>query len=97
MFNRHEALADDEQAAFGNEVMHVGDAAEEGVFHWDHGVARMAFTHRRERVLEAGAGERLERGKRFAGGDVGVRPRFALKRNTIGHGAGALAQAPPIR
>lgn len=76
-------FGDDEKAGFRNQVVYVGDAARDGILHWDHGVARVALAHGGERVLKRGAGERLKIGKRLSGRDMRVRTRFALKRNTI--------------
>ena len=73
-----EMLADDVQAGFGQQVMDVGDAAGHRVLDRDHGVARIPALHGRQRVLEGGAGQRLEIGIRLEAGQMRVGARLAL-------------------
>ena len=73
-----EVLADDEQAGTRQQVVDVGHAARHRVLDGDHGVARLAALHGGQRILEGGAGDRLEVGIHLAAGQVRVGAGLAL-------------------
>ena len=74
-----EMLADDMQPGPRQQVVDVGHASCHGVLDRDHGVAGVAGLHRRQGVLERGAGDRLERRECFLAGEVRVGAWLALK------------------
>ncbi len=77
--DRHETLAYNVEPAFGDDVMHVGDAAKDGILDRDHRIARLAFAYRGKCVLKACTGQRLLPRKRCARRNVRIGPGFALK------------------
>ena len=72
-------LADDMQLRPGQQMVDVGDAPCHGVLNRDHCVAGVAGLYRRQRILEGGAGDRLEGRECFLAGKVRVGARLALK------------------
>jgi hypothetical protein len=77
--DRLEPFADDLQARGGQEVVHVGDPPRDGVLHRDHAELAAAGLHRFERLLEGGAGDRLQLGKGRGAGLVAVGAQLALE------------------
>ena len=76
--DRQEIFADDMQAGGGEEMVDVGDAAGERVLDRDHAERGDAVGDRGQRVLEAGAGQRLHIGIDVAAGDMGVGAGLSL-------------------
>ena len=80
--DRQEMLADDRQARFGEQEMDVGDAAVQAVLDRNDRAVDAAFAHGVDRILERIAGHRQRVRVIFARGEVAVRARRALKRQS---------------
>ena len=74
-----EMLADDVEARIGHQMVDVGDPSGDRVLDRDHREPRRAVAHRREGVLERGAGQARHLRKNPAAGQVGIGSRRALK------------------
>jgi hypothetical protein len=79
MANALESFGDDVEAGIGQKVMNVGDTAGDRVFDGNHGEDRLAILHRRERILEGGARQRLQLRVSVAAGEMRIRARLALE------------------
>jgi hypothetical protein len=82
--DRHEIFADDVQLRFGQQMVYVGDPAGDGVLNRDHRQVGLALSKRVERILECGAGQRLQIRKHVTAGHVRICAKLALKGDAIG-------------
>ena len=67
------------EARIRHQVVDVGDPAGDRILDRDHAERRPALAHRREGVLEAGAGQRRHLGKDAPAGEIGIGARLALE------------------
>ena len=81
VLHRQEIFGDDVQARFRHQVMDVGDAAGDRIVDRDHGERGAAGAHRRERVLEGRARQRLVAAIGLHAGDVRIGARLTLERD----------------
>ncbi len=79
-----EMLGDDVKPGIWQEMVDVGDAPRHRVLDGQHGERRPALAHRRDHVLEAGAGQRRQLREDLAAGEVGISPRCALEGDEAG-------------
>ncbi|KAK0359810.1 hypothetical protein LTR94_029801, partial [Friedmanniomyces endolithicus] len=79
--DRQEMFAGDDQPRFGQQEMHVGDAAVQRVFDRDDHTVGLPRLHRIQRVLEAEARQRQRAGKRLRHRDMAVGAGRALERD----------------
>ena len=86
MSHRHEMLGDDVQAGVRHQVVNVGNPAGDRVLDRDHPELGLTRGDRGKRILERRARHRLVVGIDFARGEVGIRPRLALKHDLLGCG-----------
>jgi hypothetical protein len=82
--DRHEIFADDVELRFGQQMVYVCDPAGDGVLNRDHRQVGLALSKRVERILEGGAGQRLQIRKHVTAGHVRVGAILALKGDAIG-------------
>src|SRR5262245_8686519 len=84
-----EMLADNEQVAFGHEVVHVGNPAGQRVVDGNHRVGGFALADGVKSVLERGAGKGFRVRIHGAASEVGKSPLHALEGyffGVFGHG-----------
>ncbi len=79
------SLADDFQAGARKKVVHVADAAGDGVLDRDHAQRRPTAFHRFKGVLKGGAGQRLIIWEEHPAGVVRVGPGLPLEGDARGH------------
>src|SRR6185436_5463006 len=65
--------------ALRQEMMDIGDAADRGIFDRNHRELGLFLAHRREGIVEGGAGKRLPSGIAGFAGKVGIGAGAALK------------------
>src|SRR5581483_5552723 len=84
MMDGKEMFGHDVKAGAGQQMMDVGDAPVQGIFHRDDGKIGFAFAHRFDRVLESGTGNGLRLRQRFARGEIAEGARFTLEGDAFG-------------
>src|SRR5690606_16826659 len=77
--------ADDMKPAFGQQVVNVGDAAIERIFHRNDGKVGMAGLHGGNGFLEGNAADRFFAGENIGGGGMAESAGLALESDLLGH------------
>ena len=77
-------LAHDMKPRIRQQMMDVGDAPHQRIFHRDDAEVAIARFHRLDRVLETGLGDGHRMFHRLARGEIGIGARLALKGNAFG-------------
>ena len=81
----HKNFVVDEQAAFGQQPVHIGNASVGGIFHRKHGKFRRSSFHRRDDIFKCRAGKRLMIGPGGNTGFVRIGAEFSLEGDFLGH------------
>src|ERR1700722_5556026 len=84
MADGQEMLAHNMQARIRQQMMDVGNAAHQRIFHRDDAKIAIAVAHRFDRILEAGLGHRQGMLYRLARRQIGIGARLALEGDAFG-------------